>query len=247
MTDTLLHRALQDPKAQSVEEAILPVEKVELFKHGKVAGIFARGIKLAPDSATYLGIDISGKPTFDYLHLATDEIVRDEERLKEFKDEYGVNAEMVYSSVYVDPLTQLLSTDRLVGTESSHQFYKLKDYIDSLLKPKDNPQILERFKSEISGNPDKPFLIIYGHGGQPRRLRSLLQRRFIIGSERGKNTTDLQELLEDLDLNKYSAVLLYSCNKHGMVVKNPSNTPVYYAFDIVGVPGVKKEVGIAIK
>ncbi len=101
----------------------------------------------------------------------------------------------------------------------------------------DDPAIFKQFFDTIKLTPQKPFLIIYGHGGD----REGQPQKWQIGESFTQNYTDLTEVFKKMqaETGKYSAILLVSCNGNKLTPPDAGGSPVFYAEGLAGlrVPG----------
>lgn|GEM_PF-3716179 len=136
-----------------------------------------------------------------------------------------------------------LSSDALVLPSFQHLMLLIK--IKSVFTG-DDP--LEKdFLDVVKQSPDKPFLIINGHGGQrfENSVAELLGKTsWLIGEKSGRMSIDLQDLFKKIDPQKYSAILLVSCNEEGILPPHIPGTPVYFVKGISGFDFADRRVSL---
>lgn len=198
------------------------------------------------------------EPRLDYIDLATDEYIQDpnqsdEEIISELKERGLVNKDnSVNMSVDVS-LKDVVRNEKEIrrkgielgwnsgiaseGRQGRELYTQLNRVFPTKMLESDE---FKEFKKSIQANIDKPLLIIHGHGGNHWRFKGILPRHYwSIGERNGELSTGLDKVIArmmsdkngDIDKNKYSAVVLVSCNTGKL--KPPkiegSNTPIYYA------------------
>lgn len=214
-------------EASRVEPDLVSSAKVELFLKGRVPGIAAWGVPLLTETARLFGIEPEGKERFDFIHLATVEIAE--------KAKYPEVQES-----YPDIMTRVLSSK----SGNPGQTETLRYLTDIIFYPGNeaDAKLFNEMKQTIAQNPDKPFLIIYGHGFSHQKSQSkyLKEDHWYIGEQEMEGRrTDLLDLLKELDNNRYSAILLTACNPGQVGLENKGyKTPIYYK---MGTPGTSEK------
>lgn len=213
-------------EAPRLEPDLASKAKVELFVRGVYPGIAAWGVPMTQETAQYLGIELeqAKNMTFDFIHMATDEIASNVEYSAEAKE------------LYPDTMSSILSSKPLKSVEFSGQAGTLRNLMDKVFYEynEGDQKLAEKFKQKIAQKADKPFLVIYGHGLTIKN--KYLDDRWYIGDSNGQYQTDLLAILKELDDDKYSAILLASCNpgKIGLGKKG-FKTPIYYKIGMAGI------------
>ncbi len=98
----------------------------------------------------------------------------------------------------------------------------------------EDPNIVKAIQA-ICANPEKPFLIIHGHGGHRYTLKG---RKMIIGESDGNHWEDLEKVFRHMEVekDKYSLVILHRCNSAGLTPeKFRGKTPILQTIGNAGI------------
>jgi hypothetical protein len=213
----------EDLTPQQYAEKVNPARstRFEIIPGTSAMAFIMEGIPLAKDTAKYLFAenDEGQEHTFDYANLATDEgkekysqrlLKRQEERIPFTKDKESIQ------------ITQLN--------------LELLNFFDD--DSPDQMKMLEQFFKTIRQHPDKPFLIVRGHGGT-------LDSKWVMGEKRGKNYTEVDTVTKHFSSQKeYSAILLISCNPKNERVTPIEGTSIFFVDGLSGV-GQERVVQVA--
>ncbi len=194
-------------------------------------------------------IPSNGNLTLDYVDLATDELARDPNNEEEILDLYQkMVKEQVPKSMPDERSEEEKKADFVAfqkrlrkyqlesGEDSTflvkgRQLFDLQLNIRRLMYPGSREE--DFFYHTIRKVPEKPFLVIQGHGGD----RENNPTKWQIG-ERGTGVyTDLTAVLTRMNVqdDKYSAILLVSCNPQAIEPEKLGNTPIFYTEVLSGV------------
>jgi hypothetical protein len=237
------------------QRAELMPESTTVERIGNGIALVHRGIKLTPKSQEILFGGETPSPTkFDYISLATDEVAPDPSDESSLAKEYRgfKNLSWVERNLLsrilpkpkkakqeiINELRQTREDNLTYGLNS--EFVGLEgqyvDFSNRVIRrilsgnPKGEDKfMLTKFKQVVQTDVSKPFLIVYGHGRTSKKS-------WEIGEADWGTHTDLSSVLEhmDVDKDKYSAVLLVSCNEAKTTPPILGNTPIFYVEGIAG-------------
>jgi hypothetical protein len=197
-------------------------------------------------------------PRLDYINLASDEFNQDTESPETQKviEAKFLQSKSLFSKIkmsllgmspkdkealnsYVNSYKQMIkyANESRKHIHYEHSDRQLSDFKEdeSLVLQRRDTLVFKKFRETIKSNPKKPFLILFGHGGQSWSLnKGLPTKKWSIGEASTGNTIDLQKLFSHLDLEKYSAVLLVSCNDGKAQPPRIENVPLFYVDGIAG-------------
>lgn len=213
------------------EPNLVSKASVELFVRGEYPGIAAWGVPMTQETAQYLGIEPerARDMTFDFIHMSTDEVAS--------QASYSAKE----NELYPDTISAILNQKPLATSVHNGQAGTLRHLMDKVfyLGNKKDMKLAEDLKQDIAQSPNKPFLVIYGHGLTIKG--ELLKDLWSIGDYNRQYATDLLEILEELDNDKYSAILLVSCNPGKIGLEDKGyKTPIYYKMGTAGI--TEKEI-----
>lgn len=93
----------------------------------------------------------------------------------------------------------------------------------------EDKKLFQDFLATIRQNPQKPFLIVYGHGGT---IRTGEGPKWSIGEQASSRRNYLRDVFHRMSKDKendfYSAVLLVSCNSKEIIPDKMNNVPLFF-------------------
>lgn len=219
-----------------------------LEKFGNAFGFFVQDIKIDEQ----LGIDLyqDEKPHhFDYLDLATNEL-SGEYTQDEFAQDHLQRKSWHFQLRSMLGLLKAEEKERFSQDvkylKQIEEQFSLDERELELLKKKDqsqglkrilnlvfnginfnepNDSYLEKFILALRKNENKPFLIIKGHS---ETSRTLGKSSWKIGERSTDLDVSLGQLLQRIDSQKYSAIVLVSCNMGNAQPPKVENVPIFY-------------------
>lgn len=219
-----------------------------LEKFGKALGFFVQGIGIDAQLGTDLYKDKEAHH-FDYLDLATnelsgeyseDEFAKDHLQRKNWQFQLrsmlgllkaGEKEQFSQDVKYFKKIEEQFSLDErelgfLKRKDQNHGLKRILNLVFNGInfnEPDDS--YLERFLLAIRKNGKKPFLIIKGHGGTSNILG---KSSWMIGEKSTDLEVDLGQLLQQIDSQKYSAIVLVSCNMGKAQPPKVKTVPIFY-------------------
>lgn len=243
---TLSMEEISNPELVSFERA--RVEKI-----GNAIAFIAEGVSVSDKmwetiqrSIDYMpnAEDLKRPRNFDYVNLATDEIAPDldtKSMVRELKTQ-NAGSWLTKSIFYwISPTAKAeresfleeerarrqRNLDEGISQPYLHKERQADDYQITVGRISNNnklndPNLLSAINA-ICTNPNKPFLIVFGHGG-------VKNGEMGVGEEYGPQV-EVRKVLEKMGVesDKYSLIILERCNKPGLKPPILSNqTPIYH-------------------
>jgi len=114
--------------------------------------------------------------------------------------------------------------------DQSDQDLTLEKLLDRIFKSSHGKSTHQLYLDfiETVGKSGKPFLLIDAHGGRMSHIIPWLSQ-WGLGDGHGGNSIKVSNLLKNLDLSKYSAVVISACNGDKSKIPYSGNTPIYYS------------------
>ena len=203
------------------------VDRVSMIKLDLMPAILAEGIpitKAVQRETLGLKEEIPGLK-FDYLNLNPSALIYP---AIDFKPPFRKAAKFLGVK---DSLTYMTREK----WKSVSQYAVLNaEYINRLFNKRDEKLKIE-FAETVKSAPDRPFLVIYGHGDENMSDADTKNWRVSGISIDTFEEVNLGTVFDELDIDKYSAVLLISCNPNRInLADNPEGSiPVYYKTGII--------------
>jgi len=246
------------------KEHIPKAQSIRMERADNLPVLIAEQVVMANDAREFLNLPKS-IVTFDLISTETDEISpdkKDDLEVDKFfyivRPETGIGLlthetpKMILPSYLIDLFDNLINLvaeergkESFFSKNSSLQLIELKFLLISLFNNLKSSEY-ERFLSVLQKNPNKPFLIMYGHSTvndhatvKKNLLWSLLKRimgkkeKGIIGEKSEEGVEINRFLRQFVSENKYSAILLIACFLGKANIKPIPGTTIFTSPDYI--------------